>query len=315
MTCFTAIPPAHSFLGPLLQQVEQTLDPLDASYSLIPAVLDIPFRGSFSAEFEDALAQYLDSFPQFPQFPERHVVFLLGDGALVPTACHDAVVFMPSCSRKSGALPLSYFAEPPDSVAMPIGEAEFDVGFQGTVKTGWGLRSRIAASLRACNTRPVCCSVTDGYFHTTYNRDQQQALRAEYLDVTARSRFVFCPRGDGLNSLRFFETLALGRLPILVADETALPLESEIPYDEFVVRVPEARVEEWEVYLDAFLAAHPNLEYCSSLARNAFEAWFRISSLKRQVEGSLENRDRGRFDRLPSVLSGRHESSRPKSSG
>jgi hypothetical protein len=90
-----------------------------------------------------------------------------------------------------------------------------------------------------------------------------------------------------LTSLRFFETLAFGRIPILVADQAALPLEEVIPYDEFVVRVPERQIESWEYYLDAFLTAHPDLEICSSLARNAYLLWFTVPSLDRLVERSL----------------------------
>jgi hypothetical protein len=289
---FAAIPSEGSFLEPLIESVDRTGDPEEASCFLIPAIVDVPFHEPLSREFEAACARFARFFPFLARMPERHVFFLLGDNSFVPAAFGLSIVFMPSCSRTGRALPLCYFAEPPATEPEPIVEAEFDVSFQGTIKTGGGLRSCVVGALRECRTRSVCCRVTDGYFHTTYDWAEQQVLRREFASLIARSRFVFCPRGDGLTSLRFFETLAFGRIPILVADQTALPLEGDIAYDEFVVRVPEAHVESWEAYLDAFLVAHPDLEICSSFARNAYSLWFTVTSLNRLVERSLE-RGRG----------------------
>jgi hypothetical protein len=298
-TYFAAIPASQSFLYQLLEQFKRTNYPNDASYFLVPAVVDVPFHAPLSAEFEAACARFAACFPFFARVPERHVFFLLGDNRFVPAAFGRSVVFMPSCPRSARALPLCYFAEPAATEPVPISQAPFDVTFQGTIRTGGGLRARVVATLRHCRTKSVCCRLTDGYFHMTYNWAQQQVLRDEYTGLLASSRFVFCPRGDGLTSLRFFETLAFGRIPILVADEAALPLESDIPYDEFVVRVPERQVENWEVYLDAFLAAHTDLEYCSSLARNAFVLWFSHSALNRLVERSLQTREAPRSFAFP----------------
>jgi hypothetical protein len=291
-TYFAAIPSAGSFLAPLIEKLERTENPDEASYYLIPSVVDVPFHEPLTAEFEAGCAHFAELFPFLASVPERHVVFLLGDNTFVPAGFGQSIVFMPSCPRIARALPLCYFAEPPATEPGPITGAEFDVSFQGTINTGAGIRSRVAAALGRCRTKSVCCRLTDGYFHMTYDLARQQALRDEYVGLIARSRFVFCPRGDGLTSLRFFETLAFGRIPILLADQAALPLESDIPYDEFVVRVPERDVENWEVYLDAFLSAHPDLELCSSLARNAYLLWFTLPSLGRLVERSLRARDR-----------------------
>jgi len=286
-TNFAAVPRADSFLAPLVEHVERTDHVDDASYFLVPAVVDLPFGEPLTEDFEAACARFARLFPFFASMPERHVFFLLGDNTVIPAACRQSVVFMPSCPRTARALPLCYFAEPPATEPGPIVQAELDVSFQGTIRTGAGLRQRVVAALGRCRTRSTCCRLTDGYFHMTYDLAQQLTLRAEYSRLLADSRFVFCPRGDGLTSLRFFETLAFGRIPILVADQAALPLECDIPYDEFVVRVPECQVENWEAYVDAFLVAHPDLERSSSLARNAYLLWFTLSSLNRLVETSL----------------------------
>jgi hypothetical protein len=281
------IPPSQTFLGAVLEQVECTASQETATNFLVPAVLDVLSYPPGNLDFDETLAQFLGSFQWFAKCPERHALFLAGDNSHIPSPCRGSPVFMPSCRRSSNALPLCYFPDAPVTGLVPIDEAPFEVSFQGTIETGHGVRARMARALQACQSRRVCCRVTDGYFHMAYGPDRQRVLRAEYDELIARSQFVFCPRGDGLSSRRFFETLSHGRLPILVADEAALPLEAEIPYDDFVVRVPERQVERWEVYLDAFLATHSDLGYCSSLARNAHALWFTTAAIRNLVERSL----------------------------
>ena len=130
--------------------------------------------------------------------------------------------------------------------------------------------------------------ITDGYFHTTYDDPTQREMTEQYWRLMDRCKFILCPRGSGLNSARFFEALALGRLPILVGDDTALPLEERIPYRRFVVRVPEPDIEHWRGYLHAFLERNSNLADCSALAQQAYRCWFRVDSIRQFVETSLE---------------------------
>jgi hypothetical protein len=61
--------------------------------------------------------------------------------------------------------------------------------------------------------------------------------RKEYVENIKNSDFTLAPKGDGNFSVRFFESLSLGRIPLLIDTETILPLECEINYDEFILRV------------------------------------------------------------------------------
>lgn len=70
----------------------------------------------------------------------------------------------------------------------------------------------------------------------TINIDPQKA-RKEYIENMQSSDFILAPKGDGNYSLRFYEALSLGRVPILIDTDTPLPLEDKIPYDEFIIRV------------------------------------------------------------------------------
>ncbi len=62
--------------------------------------------------------------------------------------------------------------------------------------------------------------------------------RREYITSILESDLVLAPKGDANFSSRFFETLSLGRIPILIDTDMELPLEKEINYDACILRVP-----------------------------------------------------------------------------
>lgn len=56
-------------------------------------------------------------------------------------------------------------------------------------------------------------------------------VRKEYVDNLLNSDFIICTRGAGNFSYRFYETLCLGRIPIVVDTDIDLPFEDFIDYD------------------------------------------------------------------------------------
>ena len=61
--------------------------------------------------------------------------------------------------------------------------------------------------------------------------------RWEFLNSVSESRYVICPRGDGNQSLRFYEALSAGRVPILIDTKIKLPLEDQLDYNKFIITV------------------------------------------------------------------------------
>ena len=54
-----------------------------------------------------------------------------------------------------------------------------------------------------------------------------------------RARFCLCPRGIAPTTRRLFESVALGCVPVLLADDLHVPFEDVVAVDDFVVRVKE----------------------------------------------------------------------------
>lgn len=73
--------------------------------------------------------------------------------------------------------------------------------------------------------------------HKNDIEDRPEKIRQEYVDILKKSDFALSVRGDGNYSLRFFEILSLGRIPLYVDTDTVLPLEHSIPYDSCMVRI------------------------------------------------------------------------------
>ena len=78
-----------------------------------------------------------------------------------------------------------------------------------------------------------------------------------YARSITASKFVLCPRGYGPNSVRMYETLALGRIPIIISDGFKLPLEQQIPYKKFCIAVDESKLDQIPSIVDNFFPAAP----------------------------------------------------------
>jgi len=69
---------------------------------------------------------------------------------------------------------------------------------------------------------------------------EQLEYRLRYDRAIEESKFVLCPRGEACSSIRFFETMRAGRVPVLISDRYVLP---EGPrWSGFILRIPESSI-------------------------------------------------------------------------
>lgn len=61
--------------------------------------------------------------------------------------------------------------------------------------------------------------------------------RREFVENLQESDYALCVRGDANASVRFYEALSLGRIPLFLDTECVLPLEDKISYRDFCVFV------------------------------------------------------------------------------
>ena len=114
--------------------------------------------------------------------------------------------------------------------------------------------------------------------------DPAQA-RTEYVHNIIENDFTLAPKGDGNYSLRLYETLSLGRIPILIDTDTPLPLEDKIAYDDIILRVPHTDIGRLpEIIARTFTSWTPE-QYNArqQKAREVFETYLYMPAFLRTV--------------------------------
>lgn len=61
--------------------------------------------------------------------------------------------------------------------------------------------------------------------------------RTEFVNNILENGYTVCVRGQGNFSKRFYETLACGRIPVLVSTDSMLPFDGIVDWNRYIVRV------------------------------------------------------------------------------
>ena len=126
--------------------------------------------------------------------------------------------------------------------------------------------------------------------------DERREFARQYAEATTLSQFVLCPRGVGVSSRRLFETMAMGRAPVVLADDWVPP--DGPAWERSCVFIPEADCER----LPDLLAEREGEALAMGReARRQWEEWYAPEVLfHRTVESCLSI---GREWRLPDPAS------------
>ena len=68
---------------------------------------------------------------------------------------------------------------------------------------------------------------------------ERAAYHRHYADVAKASKFVLCPRGLSVSSIRLFETMRMGRVPVILSDGWVEPPGPA--WEKFAIRLPERK--------------------------------------------------------------------------
>jgi len=100
--------------------------------------------------------------------------------------------------------------------------------------------------------------IYDGYFNIKHGEYGNSRIK-DFKDEISNAKFSLCPRGYGIQSIRFFETLSLNTIPIYIGDcKTKFPLDWLIDWDEISFRFNQDLVNE-RYFLD-FIEKIMNLD-------------------------------------------------------
>jgi len=234
-----------------------TSDPADADYFLIP-------HNFFHLNGRSEIINHFTDLSQ--NFKKKIIIFALGDSSDT-IVIKDSIVFRTSQYRsrlKTNEVVIPAFV--PDmlggqtvtfrnKVGKPVvgfcGWADFKNGsdkikfliknnilYLGAKKQGIYFRRKAIKLLEQSLLVETNFIVRSSHFgnRKTITGDPVVS-RKEYINNILNSDFVLSPKGDGNYSVRFYEALSLGRIPLLIDTDTPLPFEDEVCYDNFVLRV------------------------------------------------------------------------------
>lgn len=71
---------------------------------------------------------------------------------------------------------------------------------------------------------------------------KQKELRNQFLNNIISSDYTFCYRSNANYSLRFYETLCLGRIPLFINTDCKLPFENDIDWKNLCIWIEESDV-------------------------------------------------------------------------
>ncbi len=162
---------------------------------------------------------------------------------------------------------------------------------RGVFKKGGIFRSaalKILKKSNLINTNFVIRKFYSG--HTATIHGDFETLRREFINNIINSDYTLCVKGDGNYSIRFYETLSLGRIPLFVDTETVLPMEDVLNYKEFCVFADFRDLKRVDKILAEFHNNISNSEFIEmqKKARAAFEENLRMDKFTKYLMGKLK---------------------------
>ncbi|WP_293862542.1 exostosin family protein [uncultured Alsobacter sp.] len=153
----------------------------------------------------------------------------------------------------------------------PLETASVDFSFHGGITSG--VRQKIVALWQGWGKFNATCVVQGGPWKSMFDRSGLD-VKVRYAEGISKSRFVICPRGNGHGSIRLFEVLKAGRVPVIISDRYVLP--PHIDWTSCAIVVPEIDV----AALPEIVAAHmPRWSAMAATARRTWEEHFSSDGL------------------------------------
>jgi hypothetical protein len=108
----------------------------------------------------------------------------------------------------------------------------------------------------------------------------------EYINVLKQSKFSLCPSGTGPNSIRLWESLSFGSIPVILADTYVLPKIKGVEWDKYVIRWEESKIGILYEYLKT--VPESEIECKSRLCVELFNTYFADKCQIKIIEEQLK---------------------------
>jgi hypothetical protein len=94
----------------------------------------------------------------------------------------------------------------------------------------------------------------------------------EYKDVLANSRYSLCPGGVGPSSIRFYESLRAGAIPVILSDKMKLPEIKGLNWENCILKIPESDYKDLREIINNITPEKEN-----KMRENCYQAYKKVS--------------------------------------
>lgn len=111
--------------------------------------------------------------------------------------------------------------------------------------------------------------------------EDKSRVEKEFYQNIRNNLFTICLRGMGNYSVRFFQTLAMGRIPVLIDTDSRVPFEKFIEEKDFYISIPYAQRNQLDIVLSQFIQnkTSEELENWQTRCRKIWESYYQKDCL------------------------------------
>lgn len=271
--------------GPAAAALMAAMDPADEPFEVVTEadvadlILFVEYHPWHDPYFFDVLGH-----PLRRRHPRKCVLYTDADRIipLMPTLgpSIERWQYHPALCRPFAYVTREYRNDAVERGPLPAdAERRYLFSFAGASDTH-PVRARILA-LRAPDARLIDTGAQRAW---ELRGEQRRRYESAYVDACRNSAFILCPRGAGPSSYRLYESMQLGRAPVVVSDMWVPHAGPD--WDAFCIRVPERDVERLPELLRARAG---EARAMGERARREWERWVAPAvALRRLVEAAAE---------------------------
>jgi hypothetical protein len=224
------------YCGTTLISVDQ---PKEASFILFPHDIGwlVDILGTKGTK------AFLNSLPHYQSFPEKHIFFDYADSQQVlETSSVLFKISVPKRKQKKSLYQIWYDIPrhvSSDGYVFHVNNIKYDISFIGTNTNPF--RAFAVKSLSRQDKLRCYCDMLEGninngiFYPPSLNIQESEKRRRLFRKVTTESYSVLCFPGVGPLSVRLFETMFYGRIPILLRDLCDYPQDDEVSFSDFCI--------------------------------------------------------------------------------
>lgn len=134
-----------------------------------------------------------------------------------------------SSLRRANEHPLPYVWENYNTPFDPIETVKPKVGFCGLASKSRRKLLRVFEKENRIETNFI---IRDKFWG---GKAHDASLKKDFDEIMQFNPFILCQRGKGNFSMRFYQTLSAGRIPVLINTDMILPFENEIDWENLIV--------------------------------------------------------------------------------